>query len=70
VLQELYCNTSLFPDLEPPVVWSRVLGVFRHWITEYAEDFTARGMQALLWSFLEEVDERRMFFFFLFPIPF
>lgn len=66
-LQELYCNTSLFPELEPPVVWSRVLGVLRHWITEHAEDFAAKGMQALLWSFLEEVSFFLLgFLFFIF----
>ncbi len=71
-LQEMYCNPSSFTGMEPPVVWSKVLGAFRIWITQYADDFSNRGMQALLWSFLEEVQKKGIFclfvclFFYLF----
>jgi hypothetical protein len=52
-LQELYCSS--FSDMDPPTVWSRVLGVLIYWITQHAEDFLIKGMKALLWTFLEEV---------------
>ncbi len=52
-LQELYCKP--IQGMDPPSMWSRVLGVLRYWITEYAEDFSlVPGMKALLWGFLEE----------------
>ena len=54
-IQELYCKTDSRLHMDPPVIWSRVLGVLRFWITEHAHDFsTVRGMKALLWGFLEE----------------
>jgi alpha-tubulin suppressor-like RCC1 family protein len=53
-LQEAYCRTADF-DMDPQTLWSRVLSLYRFWITQHNYDFlSVEGMKTLLWGFLEE----------------